>query len=332
MEFYKKFWRGYFNFKGRTSPRDYWLATLVNTVLYIGPAFFYDPSSDADIILRLHVFYVLATIIPSIAMSVRRLHDINKSGFWLLAYFIPLGVLLLLFFYICRGDEGENLYGPSPLAAENSAGTASSPTGESALPQNTGQKISVSPNTWKTVAFCLVLFCAVVIYPEFSKSNRISAPEFPDGWTVFVPGEDANDLAIYLNIKNASPDEELTQAWFLHDFPEEQTLMPTQKKYRSHFTLEHFDCTNSLTGISHVEFRSENRGRGKVVFRQTFRPDLERPSPESTEAYKLKVICELMNRQKANGTLFIWAPKIPPGITTSRSNSFAIRNFPGHHS
>ena len=207
VEFYKKFWYGYFDFKGRTSPRDYWLAVLVNMAIFIVPVFFYDSDAEASLIGRLHVFYFLATIIPSIAIAVRRLHDINKSGFWLLAHFIPLGTLLVLFFHICKGDEGDNLYGPSPLATEGTAEGFSGTAGELALPHNTGGRISALPKAWKPLSFCFLLFLAVVVHPSFSGSKSVSAPEFTDDWIPFVLREDADDLAIYLKIKTTSPAE-----------------------------------------------------------------------------------------------------------------------------
>jgi hypothetical protein len=55
-------------------------------------------------------------LLPGLAVSVRRLHDINKSGWWLLIVFIPLiGGLILLLFMVRPGDEGRNEFGPDPI-------------------------------------------------------------------------------------------------------------------------------------------------------------------------------------------------------------------------
>ncbi|GAA4409577.1 DUF805 domain-containing protein [Quisquiliibacterium transsilvanicum] len=59
--------------------------------------------------------FVLAMLLPSLAVSVRRLHDIGRSGWWLLVSFIPLiGAIVLLVFALRDGDAGDNAYGPNP--------------------------------------------------------------------------------------------------------------------------------------------------------------------------------------------------------------------------
>ena len=58
----------------------------------------------------------LFTLIPAISAGVRRLHDTNRSGFFLLLSFIPfIGGLILLFFFIAEGTKGKNKFGPDPL-------------------------------------------------------------------------------------------------------------------------------------------------------------------------------------------------------------------------
>jgi uncharacterized membrane protein YhaH (DUF805 family) len=60
--------------------------------------------------------FSLATFIPALAVSARRLHDIGKTAWWLLIGLIPVvGFLVLLYFYIQRGEEGANEYGPPPV-------------------------------------------------------------------------------------------------------------------------------------------------------------------------------------------------------------------------
>ena len=67
--------------------------------------------------------YFLGTIIPSIAVLVRRLHDTGKSAWWLLLLLIPLiGAPVLLLFTISKGADGENRYGADPLKSPVSIG------------------------------------------------------------------------------------------------------------------------------------------------------------------------------------------------------------------
>lgn len=62
--------------------------------------------------------YVLASLVPTLAVSVRRLHDINKSGWWMLLCLIPMGGFVILILECIEGDPGNNQYGPNPLLLE----------------------------------------------------------------------------------------------------------------------------------------------------------------------------------------------------------------------
>jgi uncharacterized membrane protein YhaH (DUF805 family) len=65
----------------------------------------------------IYTLYLLAVLIPSIALSIRRLHDRDKSGWWFLLAFIPLiGALILLVWFALPGTAGNNRFGPDPLA------------------------------------------------------------------------------------------------------------------------------------------------------------------------------------------------------------------------
>jgi uncharacterized membrane protein YhaH (DUF805 family) len=67
----------------------------------------------------LTLLYSLAVLIPGLAVSFRRLHDIDKSAWWLLIAFVPLiGVIVLLVFACMEGTRGDNRFGPDPKADE----------------------------------------------------------------------------------------------------------------------------------------------------------------------------------------------------------------------
>jgi|SRR5699024_9567157 len=111
--------RRYNDFQGRSRRKEYWSFILYLLLLSIGASFvdsifgfspmngsFYGPVTS---LLFLFMF------IPSLAVSVRRLHDIGKSGWWLLVGFLPvIGTIWLLIFFIREGMEVENEYGPDP--------------------------------------------------------------------------------------------------------------------------------------------------------------------------------------------------------------------------
>lgn len=120
MEFWpavKSAFNRYFDFSARSSRSEYWwfylFCLLVNAFLLIVDA---DSYSDAGFVVLAGIFN-LAIFIPSLAVSVRRLHDTDRSGWWLLIALIPLvGFIVLLIWSCTRGTSGDNRFGPDPLA------------------------------------------------------------------------------------------------------------------------------------------------------------------------------------------------------------------------
>jgi uncharacterized membrane protein YhaH (DUF805 family) len=116
MEWYLKVVKeNYANFKGRARRKEYWMFVLFNMLFAVA-------TTAIDFVLGtfplIYVIYVLAIIIPSLAVFVRRMHDVGKSGWWFLIGFIPIiGAIWLLVLLCTDGNPGENSYGPSPKAA-----------------------------------------------------------------------------------------------------------------------------------------------------------------------------------------------------------------------
>lgn len=101
------------DFSGRTGREDYWWATLGCFLLGLVVGFICGLLGIVGTILSGLVS--LALLVPELAMSVRRLHDINKSGWFLLIGLIPLvGGIILLLWAIKEGDADANTYGPNP--------------------------------------------------------------------------------------------------------------------------------------------------------------------------------------------------------------------------
>ena len=107
MEEYKKALRMYADFSSRSSRRDYWIVVVINLALslmleFLGLKFF-------------GFVYGLFFFIPGLALTVRRLHDIEKSGKWVLVALIPLvGWIWLTFLLAKPGDDLSNAYGDIP--------------------------------------------------------------------------------------------------------------------------------------------------------------------------------------------------------------------------
>ncbi len=100
----------YANFNGRACRKEYWMFFLIH-MLFLITWMIIGIINDSPLIFGI---YILITIIPNLAVTVRRLHDINKSGWFLLISFIPyLGNFILLIFLIMKGNKSDNIYGPS---------------------------------------------------------------------------------------------------------------------------------------------------------------------------------------------------------------------------
>ena len=100
----------YFVFKGRASRSEYWWFQLI-----VSPSYFISTVFENDI-SYIFLGITLFTLIPAISAGVRRLHDTNRSGFFVLISFIPfIGGLILLFFLIPEGTKGKNRFGSDPL-------------------------------------------------------------------------------------------------------------------------------------------------------------------------------------------------------------------------
>ena len=97
----------YVDFSGRASRSEYWWFFLAYLVLAIVAGFIHE---------YVYFIVVLAFILPMLAAGARRLHDIGKSGWWLLIGIIPLVGLVLLYFAVQPSSPESNEYGPPPVA------------------------------------------------------------------------------------------------------------------------------------------------------------------------------------------------------------------------
>jgi len=103
----------YVNFRDRASRSEYWYWVLFVIVVEIVGGIV-----DAALDIRMIVgAFGLVTFLPTIAVAIRRLHDIDRTGWWILLGFIPvIGTIILLIWHCTRGTAGPNRFGPDPLA------------------------------------------------------------------------------------------------------------------------------------------------------------------------------------------------------------------------
>lgn len=117
MNWYIDVLKNYAVFNGRARRKEYWMFVLINMIV----------SAVLNVIQGvigmevpwISIIYMLAVLLPSIGVAIRRLHDTERSGWWLLISFIPLiGTIVLIVFLCQNGTAGSNRFGADPKAGQ----------------------------------------------------------------------------------------------------------------------------------------------------------------------------------------------------------------------
>lgn len=122
MEWYVKVLKQYAEFEGRARRKEYWMFALVHFLIIMalqaGMVMLGGMNPESSIglvIMSLLGLYSLAVFIPSLAVTVRRLHDTGRSGWWFFISFIPIiGTIALIVFLVQDSQPGANQYGENP--------------------------------------------------------------------------------------------------------------------------------------------------------------------------------------------------------------------------
>lgn len=118
MNWYLKFLKEYFDFSGRARRKEYWMFLLFNTIFAIVAMILDNVLGIAMENIGygpLYLLYALAVFIPGLAVGVRRLHDVGKSGWMFLIVLIPLvGAIWILVLYCTDSQLGSNKWGQNP--------------------------------------------------------------------------------------------------------------------------------------------------------------------------------------------------------------------------
>lgn len=126
MQWYLKVLQQYVDFAGRARRTEFWMFVLFSLIISIvlgvldsllGLTFVPGTTSG-----WLGLIYGLAVLLPSLGVTVRRLHDTGRSGWWVLIGLVPLaGAIVLIVFCAAEGNRGPNAYGPDPKAVGSPA-------------------------------------------------------------------------------------------------------------------------------------------------------------------------------------------------------------------
>jgi uncharacterized membrane protein YhaH (DUF805 family) len=126
MNWYLTVWKKYAVFSGRARRKEYWFFLLFNIIITI--ALFMVDGAIGTLSVNggiglLSGIYSLAVLIPSLAVGIRRLHDTDRSGWWLLIGLIPvIGSVAILVLMVLGGTPGDNRFGTDPKSAQDPSG------------------------------------------------------------------------------------------------------------------------------------------------------------------------------------------------------------------
>ena len=113
LHWYTDVIKQYAVFDGRAGRPEYWWFFLINTIISVILDLVI-PGATGQV---LGAIYALAVLLPSIGVGIRRLHDTNRTGWWLLVSLVPLvGWIWIIVLLALAGDDGPNRYGPPPGA------------------------------------------------------------------------------------------------------------------------------------------------------------------------------------------------------------------------
>jgi len=125
MSWYLMVLKKYVVFSGRARRKEYWYFVLFSYIIGCLLAWInnligiYQIDNLITIGILTSIIYGLAILLPSIGVSIRRLHDTGRSGWWIFINLIPLiGTIIWLVFMLKDSQEGTNQYGPSPKLVE----------------------------------------------------------------------------------------------------------------------------------------------------------------------------------------------------------------------
>ncbi|MGA8261641.1 MAG: DUF805 domain-containing protein [Arenicellales bacterium] len=121
MNWYLEVLKKYAVFQGRARRKEYWFFVLFNIIITIVLVAVDGAIGTTHVQGGMGVLsgiYTLAVLIPAIGVAVRRLHDTNRTGWWLLIAFVPLvGAIVLIIFLVLDSNPGDNQYGANPKGA-----------------------------------------------------------------------------------------------------------------------------------------------------------------------------------------------------------------------
>lgn len=114
LDYFKLALSKYTIFTGRSRRSEYWYFSLAQILIGMAINALAWVTGAEVISSVISMIFSLAMLLPGLAVAVRRLHDVGKSGWWLLIAFTIIGIFLILYWYCQDSEPGANKYGPNP--------------------------------------------------------------------------------------------------------------------------------------------------------------------------------------------------------------------------
>lgn len=159
MRCYIKAFKNYCKSDGRATRKELWLFFLFHYLVIFILSFldgifgFYSTRIPLDY-GYMTIAYLLISICPAVCVQIRRLHDVNKAGFWWLFSNVPLVWFYVIYLYLKRGDDGFNSYGPPPGQKFYERNAPAIQEYEPVAPRSEIVEAPKSPSTYPKVKFC----------------------------------------------------------------------------------------------------------------------------------------------------------------------------------
>ncbi len=151
---YAEYWKRYADFDGKTNKHDYWMVVLVNLLISAAVSVIASIGALKIVATTLDSLYAIATFIPGLAITTRRLHDTGRSGlnlFWLL---LPIAGWIIILVYVCGDsvDDGTVEVAPISVKTQQTENAQTSPAQNNAetATENTAETVSPAENSAET--------------------------------------------------------------------------------------------------------------------------------------------------------------------------------------
>jgi len=200
-------WKRYAVFRGRAPRREFWVFFLLHVGIFVGLLCLINISARLIILAGL---YFGATIVPLIALQVRRLHDTGREGWWWFITSVPIiGVIVLLVFMAQDGQATENQYGPSPKArATADVGARAAPGGASRRSETAITLWAANEQTARQLLDDQYFLLGVLVSDQSDTATRFRDALGQEGGSIsgrFVPNPTRGGYDVHLKVLRSAP-------------------------------------------------------------------------------------------------------------------------------